>query len=442
MIMDLGQFGGLLEATASFSSAVVVAMLPYVNDVAGKLELPLPQPITLQQIEQGGPNSVLESRNGEMAGCAFRLKGGWVFGFQQGHLSTFESPHAFSTLQNPDEIREFVGAVRMSKDEAVELARNTLTKLGIPLEAVFAEQEPHVRMPSKTRTGIVPHYLVRWLSPRSSADPKSWTESVQIEVNADAKRVEYIRIAPNSNLRRAWPEFAAEPVLRPKRLSANPEYAWKLLPIALKAVEDYAGKLSLPVPKPLTTDHVARFSVSDNGGWPHSELELTNGWRFVYRNSQVNGYYAPDALFDFDRRPFTIKEISGKSKLNEAEATKLIRQALSRLNYPTKLVLMDFKPKVTKSAVPNVPRYQFAWYSENEEMNDLVSKVEAEVDMENGKLKSLYFDNVALWNKPPPIDVPIAPPRVDADTQRRSAPMRQPTELHPPRPRRPLKSPQ
>jgi hypothetical protein len=60
--------------------------------------------------------------------------------------------------------------------------------------------------------------------------------------------------------------------------------------------------------------------------------------------------------------------------------------------------------------VTAIPRRAFWWNLENETRDDLVSKVEAEVDMGTGELKSLYFDNKAFWNHPPPIEVPISLP--------------------------------
>jgi hypothetical protein len=290
------------------------------------------------------------------------------------------------------------------------MARDTLKRLGIQLEAVFAEQEPRVELPPHSRTGVVPRYLVKWLDPRSGPDPQSWAESVEIEINADAKRVEYIEIPANPNLRRPWPKLQATPVFRGKPLSANPEYAWKLLPVVLRAVNGYGEKLGLPIPNPLTTNHVARFKVSDNGGWPHSELELTNGWRFVYRNSMVNGFYAPDDFFTSDQRPILIKDFVGKWNLTEAQAVRVIRSALAKLDYPTNLVRMDFNPRVVKPALADIPRCAFWWNLQNEDGTDLISKVEAELDMDNGLLKYLYFDNKALWNRPPPIDVPLTLP--------------------------------
>ncbi|HNR71945.1 MAG TPA: hypothetical protein PKJ00_11255 [Verrucomicrobiota bacterium] len=426
MILDIGQLGGMIQMTADFSNAVLVAMLPYVSNVTHQLNLPVPQPIA-QQVVGCGVLPYL-TPNGEMLGCGIKLKGNWAFGFHSGYLDRFESPHAYYGLQNPSDIPKFFGTVRMTQDEAVQMARATLTNLGVSLEAVFAEQEPRVTPPPKVRTHIVPHYRIEWIDPRVDH------RSVDIEVNAEAKRVERIAISPNASLRRPWPKFGVVPVIQRKRLAANPEYAWKLLPIALRAVDEYTKAIGLPVPRPLSSNHVARFEVSDNGGWPHSEIELTNGWRFVYRNSMVNGYYAPDTFFASDNRPIRIKEFVGKSKISEVQAIALIRRTLSKADYPTNLVQMGFKPQVVKPTVPGIPRWAFWWNLENETRSDLISKVEAEVDMERGELKSLYFDNIAFWNKPPPIDVPIAAPRVGADSQPSTLQKPRPKEPPPPRP--------
>jgi hypothetical protein len=402
MMLVLEPLSGMIEVTANLSNAMLVAMMPYVSDAAKNLELPVPQPITQQQVVRCGITPYLDSR-GEWGGFGVELQGGWGLGFCWGYLRHFQTTNSYYSLQDPDEIPRFVGPVRMTQAEAVQMARDTLNKLNIPLEKVFAEQEPRVTQPPKTRTGIVPRYRIEWLDPRAST-------SVDMEINADSKRVEQFLIAHNPNLRRPWPQIGVTPVLRSCPPRTNPEYARKLTPIVFQAVDDYGNKLGLPVPRPLATNHVARFSVEDNGGWPHCELELTNGWRFIYRNSMVNGYYAPDNLFDSDRRPILIKDFVGKQNITEAEAIKLIGRTLAKLNYPTNLVHMDFKPQIVKPALPSIPRHAFWWNLENEAHDDLVSKVEAEVDMEKGVLKSLYFDNKALWHHPPTIDVPLSLP--------------------------------
>ena len=378
-------------------------MLPHVSDAAKKMDLPVPLPITQQQVVGSGVTPYF-TWNGELAGWGVLVNGGWRFGFHWGYFDSFQSPHSYFALQDPDEIPKFVGTVRMTKGEAVQMARETLKKLGISLESVFAEQEPQVTLPPKTLTGIVPRYRIEWMDPRADA------HAVDIEVNADAKRVEHLYLAFSPHLHRPWPKFGVAPIFRNQTLSANPEYAWKLLPIVLRAVEDYSKTLGLPIHGPLTTNQVARFRVSDNGGWPHSALDLTNGWRFIYRNSMVNGFYSPDNFFDSDWRPILIKDFVGKTNLTEAQAIALVKRALAKLNYPTNLVHMDFKPKVLKPHVLGIPRCEFWWNLENEAHDDLISKLEAEVDMEKGEIKSLYFDNPAFWHHPPKIDVPISLP--------------------------------
>ncbi|MBI5383571.1 MAG: hypothetical protein HZA90_02680 [Verrucomicrobia bacterium] len=437
LILELAGHGpDLIQVTAQYSNAVLLALLPYFSDAAHKLDLPVPHPLTTQHVIQC---RVMPYRypNGDWVGGGVEVQGGWSFGFAQGYVNLVQSRHSYFTLQDPGEVPKFYGIVRMSQAEAVQMARSTLVKLGIPLESVFAEQESRVTPPEKVGNNMVPHYRVQWLDPRSGG------ESVDIEVNADAKRIERVRLSVNPNLRKPPPKVGVVPPLRgPPRPRANPEYAWKLLPIVLNAVDDYGKTLGLPIPRPLTTNQVARFSVSDNGGWPHSEIELTNGWEFVYRNSMVNGFYAPDNLFHSSDRPMLAKDFVGKWNLTEAQAVQLVRGTLARLNYPTNLLHVDFKPDVHKPAVLGIPRFAIEWAYTPE---SLQSNVEAEVDAEKGSLKSLYFDNMALWNHPPPIDLPISlrqsratnpPPRErSASPPTRKVPQRPPPAFNAPKPK-------
>ena len=413
MILELaGQGPDLIQVTAQYSNAVLVALLPYFSDAAHKFDLPVPQPITIQHVASG---SVTPYRypNGDLLGAGIevqeqRTTNHWYIGYQFGHINLVELRPCYFTLQDPDDLRWYYGQFKMTKEEAIQMARRTIKKLDIPLEYVFAEQEPRVTMPGTVhRTNTLPYYRIEWL------DPRSGSSTVDVGVNADAKRVERIYFGVgDDNLYRPPPKIDIATPLARVRPAANPDYAWKLIPMVLRAVDAYGKKLGLPIPTPLTTNHVTRFTLSDNGGWPHSVLELTNGWRFVYRNSMVNGFYAPDNLFWFPRmgQRTLVKDFAGKQRMNEAEMIKLIGQTLAKLNYPTNLVHTDFAPSVRKSVVPGIPRYFISWEFLNKTQDDIESKVEAEVDADKGELKSLYYDNKAYWNRPPPIDVPISLP--------------------------------
>ena len=64
--------------------------------------------------------------------------------------------------------------------------------------------------------------------------------------------------------------------------------------------------------------------------------------------------------------------------------------------------------------ISGIPRFFVSWsYAPQEE---LLSRVEAEVDACEGELKSLYYDDMAYWGHPPPVGVPLtlpAPPPAD-----------------------------
>lgn len=439
LILELAGHGpDLIQVTAQYSNAVLVALLPYFSDAAHKLDLPVPHPITASHVVQC---RIMPYRypNGDMVGGGIEVLGGWSFGFAHGYVNLVQSRHSYFTLQDPAEIPNFFGPIRISKGEAVQMARDTIKKLGIPLESVFADQEPRVTGPIKVRTNTVPHYRIEWL------DPRSGSSTVDVEVNGDARKIERLRFGVgDASLHRPPPRIADVPPLRgPPRPHANPEYAWQLLTIVLRAVDDYGKTLGLPIPRPLTTNHVARFALSDNGGWPHSELELTNGWQFVYRNRMVNGFYAPDNLFHSSDRPMLIKDFLGKWNLAEAQAISLIRDTLAKLNYPTNLVHLDFEPEVRRPAVPGIPRYSIDW---SYTPTNLLSKIEAEVDAHKGVLKSLYYDHTSLWNRPPPIDVPISlrrtrttnqlPPDRPSGPPARKTPTRPPAVFNAPVPKR------
>jgi len=402
MILELGPTAfEIIRVTAQYSNAVLVAVLPHISDVAQKLDLPVPRPITGEDVAYC---SVLPNRRVE---AAVGIKGGWDFGFKWGYVETIQGPRSYHILQDPDEIPNFYGEVKMSKAEAVQLARDTLRRLEIPLELVFAEQEPHVVEPRIVGTGTVPYYYVTWPDPRGSS-------SVEIEINGNARRVERIQLR-NRSLERPLPKLKVTPIRDPSSPvwpSVNHQYARQLVPFVLKAVDEYGQRLKLPVPHPLTTNHIARFRVEEDRNSPHVEVYLTNGWRFDYNHTQVNGFYAPDDLFSVysERRPILIKDFTGKWNMTEAEAKELVRKAVARLEYPTNLVHFEVEPQVHKPAVPGIPRFMFYWNYIVGPNDILQSSISAEVDADNRELKSLFLYDQSFYNPGPKIDVPLLLP--------------------------------
>jgi len=404
MIVKFSPRINIFQVTPEYSNAVVAVLLPYYSDFAKKLDLPISLPIKAEDIAHWAivPN---ENPKGEWAGGSIGLKNGWSFSFQFGCVNGFESSHSYFGLQDPHEIPKFYGQVKMTTNEIVQLARDTIKKLGIPLEEVFADQEPQIKPPEHVGTNTVPCYMIEW--------PDPYGDYIRMEINAETKRVENLYML-SRNLKRPSPKINVVP---PKARgfehlpTINPDYVWKLIPMMLQAIDEYAQTLSLPIPHPLNTNAVAIVEAHDNGGWPHCEITLTNGWRFIYRHTMVNGYYNPDNFFMRDYCPFHLKDFEGKWNLNTNQAVELVKKTLAKLNYPTNNIHMNFQPEILYAAgdfKKIIPRYFFEWDYDNATHDDLQSKVEAEVNADNGKLESLYYDDKAYWDSRPPIDVPIS----------------------------------
>lgn len=399
MVIDLCSVSDFIKLTPEYSSAVQDAVLPYFSDMARRLNLPVPQPITKADASNF---HVMPVRK---LSASTQLRSGWIFNYAfDGHVCGFISPNSYFSLQNPDKIPEYYGQVRVSPSEAVELARDALKKMAVPLEDVFADRNPQMKMPDKIGTNVVPRYEIIWIDPNSD-------KAADFEINAENKKVERM-VLRNRNLARSLVTVSMTPKSAPLQWpSTNPEYAMRLIPIVFKAIGDYAQTLSLPIPQPLTTNNVSRVEIHDNEGWPHAEVTLTNGWRFVYRHAMVNGFYSPNILVSTGYRPYHAREFEGKWNLTTNQAIELVKKTLAKLNYPTNNVHMDFAPNVICAAgdfKKSIPRYFFEWHYENVAHDDLQSKVEAEVNADNGKLESLYYDDKAYWGSRPAIDVPIS----------------------------------
>lgn len=396
MVVDLGESSHYIKITPEYSDAVLKAVLPVFSQAAEKLNLPVSKPITQNDISRFQVQPFRELT------ASLLLKDGWVFEYSLGHVRRIENLRGYAALQDPDQIPRYYGEVKMTEEEAVRMARDTLKKLGIPLEDVFAEQSPRVTPPVHIETNVVPHYQIEWIDPRADN-----VHTVDIHINAQTKQLERFYVL--SKFLGHPVQISVTPIPAPDWPSVNPEYARQLIPMMFKAIDEYAQKLSLPVSQPLTTNNVARVEIHDNEGWPHAEITLTNGWRFIYRHTMVNGYYAPDNFFSSDDRKIHIRDFDGKWNLTTNQAIEIVRKAIAKLDYPTNHIhIEDAKTFIYAASVAkeHIPRLNFQWYYEPND--DLQSRLEAEVNMDNGKLESLYYDDKAYWNSRPPIDVPIS----------------------------------
>ncbi|MDH7502106.1 MAG: hypothetical protein QHJ82_05240 [Verrucomicrobiota bacterium] len=153
----------MIHVTLQYSDAVLTALLPIFSDFAKKLELPVPVPITVGHVQH------FNTRGPVIPGYPIDVRGylvltnGWRFWYALGHVDSFESPENFYTLQDLDRVPEYVGTLKMSKREAVKLARDTLKKMDYAEKLPQTSKQPKkVAGPLKWRGETLPYYEVEW----------------------------------------------------------------------------------------------------------------------------------------------------------------------------------------------------------------------------------------------------------------------------------------
>jgi hypothetical protein len=175
MILELGwpPFE-IVRVMAEYSNAVLVAVLPYISDMAHKLDLPVPQPVTPECVTYC---NIKPLRTWGVEVGVGGTDGNWYFAFEswRGYVDTVQGPREFFTIQDFERIPELYGEVKMSRAQAIQFGRDALRKLGIPLESVFAEQEPRVTEPIKFGTNTIPHYRIGLILEVSAKRRPAWT---------------------------------------------------------------------------------------------------------------------------------------------------------------------------------------------------------------------------------------------------------------------------
>jgi hypothetical protein len=234
MILELGG-NAFIQVTAQYSNAVLVAVLPYFTDVAKKLDLPVPIPITQADIAEvniwPGPGA---------PGAGILLKNKWAFNFQEGYVNLINNTHG-STL--PPYPEPTYGSIKMTAEDAVKTARMTLKKLGVAPDDVFSDFEPKVTPPIQNGTKVVSAYRVEWFDQLGQD-----SHTVDIKIDPHTGKMDRLWLH-HFNLVRPPPKIGVEPSLAVNANDflfrqmppppTNPEYAWKLIPIMFRAIDEY-----------------------------------------------------------------------------------------------------------------------------------------------------------------------------------------------------------
>ena len=203
-------------------------------------------------------------------------------------------------------------------------------------------------------------------------------------------------------------------------------YSNAVLAAILPHISDYAKKLDLPIPQPITASQVAHFGVANLQGDLGGGVWLTNNYWFVFANGYVDSFRLNkhNPFIDDDPAENWPKYAFGKINMTTNEAIDFARQSVVKLGYDVKALHIDIPPESFSGGVilndgNPFPYCEMSWDHEVEITNGVNNSinVEAQVNMNNKSLIGLSIIGRIAWQTNPPIAVV---PELESDYQKRT----------------------
>lgn len=390
----------LVQMTAAYSNAVLMLVLSNATDVATKLDLPIIKPVQPSHVWK----FVCDPRKDSVGGW-LTLTNLYEFWYFNGHVDSMESSHSYFGLQDPDLIPRFFGKMRMSEAEVVEMARQSVRKLGY--DPPWLLQKPQVqaaRTAPQDKPNIVPHFRVTW----KTIDAKGFDTIAEIEINADAKRIEKFWLS--------GPAFWGKPpnIPQPPVISRPPPGGQPtgpaLIPLAAgqlaaatnevgSQMAEVAKRLGLPIKSPIRSTDIKEANIGFTDGDLRGTILLTNGYRFTYRQGHITSFYSPNSDTREEADP---RKIYGKVRYTKDQVREFATKQIRKLGYPDSAVFLDRPPFVgggPDERNPTYARFRVTWKAPWTTRVDAPDAqfTEAEVNGITLQLESLWLRSTNLF---------------------------------------------
>ncbi len=400
----------MIQMTAVYSNVVLTMVLSNATGVATKLDLPIIKPVRPAHTWR----FVCDPRKDSIGGW-LSLTNGYEFWYFNGYIDSMESSHSYFGLQDPDQIPQFFGTIRMTEAEVIQMARHAVRKLGY--NPPWLESRPVVeaaRTAPRDRPNVIPHFRVKWEG--IDQDGMSWI--VEIEINADAKRVEkywlngkvFHRKPPSIPQPPAIPQPPPSPPIGGQRLTplVESQRVVALTEICSKATE-MAKRLGLPVKLPIIPSAVKEADIGLIQGELLGQIILAGGWRFNYNHGLVSSFHAPDSEAHIGKHEVwtnmplvDIRKLPGKVRYTKKQVGELAAKQVRKLGYPDSVLFLDQPISVYGGPTERSPkdvRYYVRWESPGtEDLEDPKAQlVGAEVDGVTLELKALWLRSTNLY---------------------------------------------
>jgi hypothetical protein len=200
----------LFHITAAYSNAVLTVVLSHVSDCAKKLDLPIKQPITAEQVARFNINPYTNN-----VGGGLWLTNGYWFVYSFGCVDSFRSPDNWFAIQEFDGVQRFVGNDNMTTNDAVEFTRNYFIKLGYQIETFHLNEKPaRIEGPFEAKQlGHIPFCRIVWESPEpTTLEERQNSYTIHFDVDLQKKQIVGMELSA-TNFFRPNPEIGVKPEL-------------------------------------------------------------------------------------------------------------------------------------------------------------------------------------------------------------------------------------
>ncbi|HVU27045.1 MAG TPA: hypothetical protein VHG71_04835 [Verrucomicrobiae bacterium] len=431
----------LIHITATYSNAVLVAILPHISNVVQKLDLSIPTPITAGQVEY--INVSLWKDN--VGGTVF-LTNQYSFEFQHGYVSAFHAlkNNPFYGTGDRDALqmlRPYVGSDNITTNEAIELVRNSFYKLGYNTKDFNIEGSPTVLQGpiNSKKLGHIPYCQIEWDSPHSRI--RNWLSldyNIRFEVDMQRKQIVGMNLSgkpffqPNPRID-VKPELEtnyqsagmagqmAQLINREPLIHMTSTYSNATLTAVLPYVTDFAKNLDLPTIQPLTSNQVFLFLLPryyTNDGF-NCTVILTNHLWFTFLTGFITDFGSPNDWFEEGETKTNWPAFDEKTCMTTNETIQFVRDIFRELGYPPEKFHLNDAPTSFELASDNQKnRYAYCrvdWESTDEEQNNIY-QIQFDIDVRQKRVVGATLISKEFMRPLPQIDIK---PELESDYQKR-----------------------
>ena len=188
-------------------------------------------------------------------------------------------------------------------------------------------------------------------------------------------------------------------------IQVTAQYSNAVLAAIMPQISDFATKLQLPVPLPITVAHVREFRCAPLKDYTGGVVMFTNHLQVSYMLGHVNGFRTPRSYYNL-QDPEDIPRFYGTLRLNQDQALEFARENIRKLGFTLKETFTDQEPEIDlppRIGTNVVPHYRFQW------KDPLFGRtcVSIEVDADKKLVHELQLMSLYFSREPPKIAIEV-----------------------------------